>query len=105
MSDDGRYVTFISDASTLGCSGNVPTYFIRDRTSNRTYAPLHRTNGQPAMADTFASDFGASLGGVSGDGSTFVGTSSDWAGAAADDIGISGSRLWSRSAAVPSADC
>jgi hypothetical protein len=110
VSDDGRFVSFISDASTLGCAGNVPTYFIRDRTASRTYAPLRRPNGQPVSAGPSQTVYGYSFyvtetGGVSGDGSTFIGSTSDWAGTSASDIGIEKNRVWSRSAGAPAADC
>jgi len=111
VSDSGRYVSFVSDASTIGCPGNVSTYFIRDRTLARTYAPLRRPNGQPANSGFSASSLSFAFGGVGGsmisaDGSRFVASTEDWVGSAASDPGLAAAeRVWASPAAALNTVC
>ena len=106
VSDDGRFVTFASDASTLGCAGHYATMFVHDRSTSTTRAPFHRADGLPAMSSAVSS-FSFAMGvpggaiAVSADGSTLVGSSSDWLGTPAADPGISLSRIWATPTLAP----
>jgi hypothetical protein len=112
VSDDGRFVAFGTDASTLGCSGNYVTAYVRDRTNNRTRSPFHRPSGAPAtIGGTLGSSFSFtflpqnSSVRLSGDGSTTVGVSADWLGATAADPGITATRLWATPTVQTVPDC
>lgn len=110
VSDDGRFVVFATDASTIGCAGHYGTPYVRDRVLNRTRAPFHRPSGAPAFASDSspsAFSYGGSAGAaqVSSDGSTLTAVSSDWMGRPQDDPGVTKQRVWATPTQQTVPDC
>jgi len=112
VSDDGRFVAFVTDASTLGCAGNYATYYVRDRANGRTRAPFIRPSGAPAtvggsQGSAFSYEFQAqsSTLRLAGDGSSVLAVSGDWLGATAADPGVIATRVWAQPTVQSVPDC
>src|SRR5690606_33688728 len=112
VSDDGRFVAFATDASTLGCAGNYATFYVRDRANGRTRAPFIRPSGAPAtVGSTQGSAFSYEMQGqgstlrLAGDGSTVLAVSGDWLGTTVADPGVSATRVWAQPTVQSVPDC